>query len=131
MINDSNTTEKDKFAKLNSTDGRLDKFYFDTLTDLHPELKKLIKLILTLSHGLASIERGFNVNKFIDHVNMEENPFISRRKLIIDHMKQKGLQTETIIMKNGLSKSVKAARKRYDIYFEERRSEKIEGQKSK
>ena len=131
MINDSNTTEKDKFAKLNSTDGRLDKFYFDTLTDLHPELKKLIKLILTLSHGLASIERGFNVNKFIDHVNMEENPFISRRKLIIDHMKQKGLQTEIIIMKNGLSKSVKAARKRYDIYFEERRSEKIEGQKSK
>ena len=131
MINDSNTTEKDKFAKLNSTDGRLDKFYFDTLTDLHPELKKLIKLILTLSHGLASIERGFNVNKFIDHVNMEENPFISRRKLIIDHMKQKGLQTDTIIMKNGLIKSVKAARKRYDIYFEERISKKIEGQKSK
>ena len=98
MINDSNTTEKEKFAKFNSTDDRLDKFYFDTLTDLHPELKKLIKLILTLSHGQASIERGFNVNKFIDHVNMEENSFISR-KLIIDHMKQKGLQPDTVIIK--------------------------------
>ena len=38
MINDSNTTEKEKFAKFNLTDDRLDKFYFDTLTDLHPEL---------------------------------------------------------------------------------------------
>ena len=34
-------------------------------------------------------------------------------------------------MKNGLIKYVKAARKRYDIYLEERRSEKEEGQKSK
>ena len=76
-----------------------------------------------MSHGQASIERGFNVNKFIDHVNMEENSFISR-KLIIDHMKQKGLQPDRIIMKNGFIKSVKAARKRYDIYLEERRSEK-------
>ena len=130
MINDSNTTEKEKFAKFNSTDDWLDKFYFDTLTDLHPELKKLIKLILTLSHGQASIERVFNVNKFIDHVNMEENSFISR-KLIIDHMKQKGLQPDTVIMKSSLIKSVKAASKRYDIYLEERRSEKKEGQESK
>ena len=65
MINNSNTTEEEKFAKFNLTGDRLDKFYFDTLTDLHPELKKLIKLILTLSHGQASIERGFNVNKFM------------------------------------------------------------------
>ena len=42
-----------------------------------------------MSHGQASLERGFNVNKFIDHVNMEEDSFISR-KLVIDHMKQKG-----------------------------------------
>ena len=48
---------------------------------------------------------------------MEENPFISL-KLIIDYMKQKGFQPDTIIMKNALIKSVKAARKRYDIYLE-------------
>ena len=105
------------------TDDRLDKFYFHTLTDLHPQLKKLIKLILTLNHGQASIEGELHVNKFIDHVNMEENSFISW-KLIIDHMKQKRLQPGTIIMKNGFIKSVKAAHKRYDIYLKERRSEK-------
>ena len=69
-----------------------DKFYFHILTDLHPELKKLIKLILTLSHGQTSIERGFSVIKFIDHVNMEESSFISR-KLIIDHVETKGTPT--------------------------------------
>ena len=129
MIKDSSTTEKEKYAKFNSTDDRFDKFYFHTLTDLHLELDQLMKLILTLSHGQASIERGFNVNKFIDHVNMEENSLISR-KLFIDHMKQKTIQPDTI-MKNGLNKSAKAARKRYDVYLEKRRSEKKEGQKSK
>ena len=75
MINNSSTIEKEKFAKFNLTDDRLDKFYFHTLTDLHPQLKKLTKLILTLNHGQASIEVEFNINKFIDHVNMEENSF--------------------------------------------------------
>ena len=125
--------EKEKFAKFNLTDDRLDKFYFHTLTDLHPALKKLIKLFLTLNHGQASLERVFIVNKLMDHVNIEEDSFISW-KLIIDHMKQKVLQADTIIMKNGLTKAVKAAHKRYDIYLEERRSgkkKKKEGQKSK
>ena len=40
-------------------------------------------------------------------------------------MKQKRLQLDTIIMENGgLIKSVRAARKKYDIYLEQRRSEK-------
>ena len=43
MINDSRTTEKEKFAKFNSRDDMFDEFYFHTLPDLHPELKKIIK----------------------------------------------------------------------------------------
>ena len=54
---------------------------------------------------------------------MEENSFISR-KLIIDHMKQKGLQPDRIIIKRGYIKFVKAVCKRYDTYLEERRSGK-------
>ena len=34
MINDSSTTEKEKFAKFSSTDDRLDKSYFHSLTEL-------------------------------------------------------------------------------------------------
>ena len=40
MIIDSNPFEKEKFAKFKLTDARLGTFYFNTLTDLHPELKK-------------------------------------------------------------------------------------------
>ena len=54
---------------------------------------------------------------------MKENSFISR-KLIIGHMKQKGLQPDRIIIKRGYIKSVKAVCKRYDIYLEKRRSGK-------
>ena len=40
-------------------------------------------------------------------------------------MKQKRPQLDTIIMENGgLIKPVRAARKKYDIYLEQRRSEK-------
>ena len=47
-------------------------------------------------------------------------------------MKQIVLEPDTIIMKNGLFKSVKASRKRYGIYLEGQISErKKEGQKSK
>ena len=49
---------------------------------------------------------------------MKENSFISQ-KLIIDHKEQKELQPDTIIMKNCLIRSVKAAPKRYDTYLEE------------
>ena len=70
IINDSNTIKKEKFAKFNLRDDWLDKFYFDTLTDLHPKLKKLMKLNLTLSHRQASIERAFKVNKFIENVSL-------------------------------------------------------------
>ena len=92
-------------------------------------MNKLIELFFTLSHGQVTIERGFNVNKFIEHVNMEESSYLSW-KLIIDYMKQKGLQPDAVIMKNGFIKCFKAARKRHDIYLEQRRSEE-KGQKSK
>ena len=40
MIIDSNSIEKEKFAKFMLTDDRLGTFYFNTLTNLLPELKK-------------------------------------------------------------------------------------------
>ena len=106
--------EKEKFSRFNLSSDRFDKLYFHTWTDLHPELNKLKELFFTLSHGQVTIERGFNVNKFIEHVNMEENSYLSWK----------------IIMKNGFIKCFKAARKRHDIYLEERRSER-KGQISK
>ena len=41
MINDSSTTENKRFAKFNWTDDRLDKFYFQTLTDIVEKTNKI------------------------------------------------------------------------------------------
>ena len=82
MIIDSNAIEKERFAKFKLTDDRLDTFYFNTVTDLHPELKKIITLILTLSHCQTSMEIVFSVNKFVDHLNIEENSFLKNLSLI-------------------------------------------------
>ena len=47
-------------------------------------------------------------------------------------MKQKRLQLDTTIMENGgLIKPVRAARKKYDIYLEQRRSEKKKAKRAK
>ena len=54
------------------------------------ELKSILKLVLVLSHGQASIERGFNLNETILKVNMNEKSVIAR-EIIIDHMQTNNL----------------------------------------
>ena len=45
-------------------DTRLANFFFNDFTFKMPtELQPVLELILVLSHGQASVERGFNVNK--------------------------------------------------------------------
>ena len=45
----------------------------------------MIKVILTLSHGEASVEHGFNINKSVLKVNITEESIVSK-KLVRDHM---------------------------------------------
>ena len=46
---------------------RLDEFYFQNQNFLLPsEILSVIKLVLVLSHGQASVESGFNINKSVD-----------------------------------------------------------------
>jgi len=43
---------------------KLDSYYFDTLRiDKNNNLAEVTKVILTLSHGQADVERGFSTNK--------------------------------------------------------------------
>merc|ERR1719154_758928 len=57
----------DEFSKFNAQTGRLDSLFYDVVgtDDQFNELWPLMKTILTLSHGQASVERGFSVNKDI------------------------------------------------------------------
>ena len=67
-------------------DERLDDFYFKKLNvGKYTELSFVIRFILTVSHGQASVERGFNLNSAVLKTNMSPNTIIAKR-IIKDHM---------------------------------------------
>ena len=102
-------------------DCRLDDFFFQKPTLKIPnELKSILKLVLVISHGQASVERGFNTNKSISKANLSEKSMVSR-KMIIDHMQKKNLLPSTIELTNKFIKSVKCAHQRYHFDLEEQR----------
>ena len=76
LISTKSQLDADKFKSLNSGEEKLDDFFFQVVSFTVPaELKSILKLVLVLNHGQVSIERGFNVNKTILKVNMNENVY--------------------------------------------------------
>ena len=89
-------TISDKFAEFNESFCCLDGFYFEKIgIQKYGELSFVIRLILTLSHGQASVERGFSINNAILETNMLPETVVSKR-IVRDHMIAKGLQPHTI-----------------------------------
>ena len=72
---------------------RLDEFYFKTMKvgTRYPELSVVLKIILTLSHGQADVERVFSLNKGTLQTSIGENSIVSKR-LVKDHMLTNGLK---------------------------------------
>ena len=66
---------------------RLDDFYFKTLKigGKYPELAQVVKLVLILSHGQATVERGFSNNKVVLKDNQTSESIVARR-FINDYM---------------------------------------------
>lgn len=102
---------------------RLDTFYAPvSKLKEYQHLWKVMKLILSLSHGQADVERGFSVNNQVEVENQMEQALISRR-LIIDHIRQIGGVTNISVGKDMLSHA-KNARQRYRTYLEEEQQKK-------
>ena len=60
------TIYRDIFIGYDRSNKRLNDFYFKDINKTkYPDLASAIKLVLTLSYGQASVERGFSVNKAI------------------------------------------------------------------
>lgn len=75
-----------------------------------------IKLLLILSHGQASVERGFSINKGISCENNKKQSLIERR-IIRDH-----INTVGGVINFKIDKSViyhfKASRQRYQFHLD-------------
>ena len=77
------------------------------------ELGFVIKIVCTLSHGNASVERIFSVRNLIIQSNMTTESLNSRR-IIKDHMSSRNLKSDSLAISNELVLSVKSSRLKYE-----------------
>lgn len=111
--------EADKIASFNPNTQRLDEFYFHQLNNVskHNELCTVLKLIFTLSHGQADVERGFSLNKNLINQNMESLTIISRRR-VKDHLLSNKLLPHTFEVPTKLMQYAQSAHRNYVTYLE-------------
>ena len=65
FVSDVKQYHEEKFVSFRVREDRLDHFLYEELIEKREfeDLWTLFKQLLTLSHGQASVERGFSVNK--------------------------------------------------------------------
>lgn len=59
----------DKFLQFSREENRVDVFLKEHMCTKFPHLFDIVKVLLVLSHGNASVERGFSVNKELEVEN--------------------------------------------------------------
>ncbi len=79
------------FVNFDRSSDRVDTLFYDSLNDdnQYGELWNTLKLVLFLSHGQGTVERGFSVNRDTSEVNMNGDTLIAKR-LIKDHIQSVG-----------------------------------------
>ena len=115
-------------------ESRLDVLLYDSMANVTEwaDLWELTKRLLLLSHGQASVERGFSINKEISVENMTAQTLISQR-VIKDHLLNVGGVTKVSLTKELLV-SASHARQRYQAHLDEekrKREEQKRGEKRK
>ncbi|KAJ8368824.1 hypothetical protein SKAU_G00088520 [Synaphobranchus kaupii] len=79
----------------------------------------VVKMLLVLSHGQASVERGFSINKELIVENQKEASLVAQR-LIVGHIRSVGSVTNVQLTKELLI-SVSGARQRYHSYLDDQK----------
>ena len=95
---------------------RLDTLYYDALGQEKKYLKvcEVVRKLLLLSHGHATVERSFSVNKDVSEHNLVA------RHIVKDHVG--GLRG--VVITKELLNSAQCGLQRYHAYLEERKTEK-------
>ena len=120
----------EKFSNFNLSTDRLDELFSTHMnTEPYQRLFKVVQLLLVLSHGQASVERGFSVNKELEVENLSNQSLVAQR-LVCDHVKAvDGILNVPITQ--ALLTSCASARKRYERYLDEQRQNKKSEQESR
>lgn len=98
---------------------RVDKFLYDQIkgTKKYDKLWAVLKLLLVISHGQATVERGFSINRHIEVENLHEESYIARR-LVLDEIRCCG-GLEKVPITKELRISARGARQKYHHYLDQ------------
>ena len=117
-------TMQRKSVTFSQKDDRLDYFYFKVASiSKYKDLTFVVKLILTLNHGQASVERGFGLNANIMKTNMSRESFTAKR-IIKDHMLANKLKPHTIKITKSIVQAFRWDRHKYEVHLEEEKKKK-------
>lgn len=78
---------KQKMVEFQPGIDRLDLFYTEHASSKLTGLWSVLSKLLILSHGQATVERGFSENKELSCTNLQEKTLIAKR-IVVDHVKK-------------------------------------------
>ena len=123
LVSDAKRHLLDKFPSFKITTDRLDSFLFEVLQNQNEshELWITVQLILTLSRGQATVEKGFSVNKEVLAPNLQETSLVPMR-LVHSSMQAAKCKVADFVVNDALLSSCAHARNRYQMYLMERKA---------
>ena len=123
LVSDTKRYHLDKFSSFKITTDRLDSFLFEVLQNQNEsqQLWITVQLILTLSHGQATVERGFSVNKEVLAPNLQETSLVAMRP-VHSSMQVARCKVADFVVNDALLSSCAHARNRYQMYLMERKA---------
>lgn len=115
--------DREEFFAYKPLEKRLDVFLHTYISHPYPQLWAFIQKLLLLSHGQATVERGFLVNKEVEISNIQEDTIVAHR-IVCDYVSLHGGVLK-VPLTPGLLSSVVSARSRYRIYLETEKQKKV------
>ena len=114
LLKAANSEHKDAFLTFNQKKDAIDSFFGDLMSEnvKYKNCWNVFMMIFTLSHGQASVERGFSVNKELLVENLMEES-VKSQKMVYDHIRSADKPITEIPITNDLIKSCKLAHSRY------------------
>ena len=112
-------TRDESFKDVDISESRVDAFLHEKVSVRYPQLWGVCEMILIISHGQATNERGFSVDKEVEICNMQEGT-VSAHRLICDYVTVCGGVANVPITKELLNYAA-TARTRYRAHLEDER----------
>ena len=117
------------FTNFNVDVHRLDKLLYGVLAKdkTQQELWSVVRIVLLLSHGQASVERGFSVNKETMSENMAEHTLVAKR-VVKDYLLSMGGKVADLKLTPALLSAAVSGRQRYQQFLDEEKRKTVREQ---